>query len=129
MLQLTSLLATYCARPCACVASRMAATTIPPRSFSCSWPALFSNFAKTGSGVVIMGPALAVIDPRRPKTPRTAFTPLPRACVAPPMAATTVSHCSFIRCSWPALISNFAKTGSGVVILGPALAAIDPERP
>jgi len=61
---------------------------------------------------VIMGPALAVIDPRRPKTPRTAFMPLPRACVAPPMAATTVSPCSF-RCSSTALISNFAQTGSG----------------
>ena len=60
--------------------------------------------------------------------PRLAFAPLPRACVTPPMAATTVSPCSFRR-SWPALISNLPKTGSGVVILGPALAAIDPERP
>jgi hypothetical protein len=114
--------------PRACVAPPMAATTVSPCSFRCSWPALISNFAKKGSGVVLLGPALGVIDPRRPKTPRTAFTPLPRACVAPPMAATTVSPCSF-RCSWPALISNFAQIGSVVVILGPALVAIDSGCP
>jgi len=60
--------------------------------------------------------------------PRMAFTLLSCACVAPPTAATTVSPCSF-SCSSPVLISNFAKPGSWVVILGPALAAIDPGRP
>jgi hypothetical protein len=44
----------------------MAATTISLRSFSCCWPALFSNFAKTGFGAVILGPALAAIDSGRP---------------------------------------------------------------
>jgi len=120
----SSLLATYCARQCACVAPRMAATAIPPRSFRCAdfqfcQNRLRSCDSRAGTGRNRSGASI---------NPRLAFAPLPRACVTPPMAATTVSPCSFRR-SWPALISNLPKTGSGVVILGPALAAIDPERP
>ena len=55
--------------PFACVAPPMAATTVSPRSFSCSWPTLFSKFAKPGSGLVILGPALVAIDSGHPLLP------------------------------------------------------------
>jgi hypothetical protein len=111
----------------ACVAPPMAATTISPCSFNCSRPVFFPILPNRHRGCD-SGAGAGCNRSKASANPRTAFTPLPRPCVAPPMAATTNSPCS-LSCSWPALISNYAKTGSGVVILGPALAAIDSGRP